>query len=141
MDHQQASGTPPPPALSDAIEKLMANPQLISMVASALGGAKPPAGEETEAKEEPSAESAEPALPSQAQTAASSGSPAPSPELGKLIATLSPLLSGGSGGGKQDDRRACLLRALKPYVSPHRQEAIDTMIRLSQISDVLRHLQ
>ena len=30
-----------PPALSDAIEKIMANPELISMVASALGREAP----------------------------------------------------------------------------------------------------
>ena len=63
-----------------------------------------------------------------------------SPELGKLVSTLSPLLS-GKGTPAQEDHRACLLRALKPYLSPSRREAVDTVLRLSQLSDVLARIR
>ena len=70
------------------------------------------------------------------------GSAAPAPT--DLVATLAPILSGLAGKGglqsRKDDHRACLLRALKPYVNPARREAIDYMIRLSQLSDLFRQL-
>jgi hypothetical protein len=104
----------------------LAHPEVISMVASALGGAKPSAdGASKDASDE--------------DARSVSAPPSPSPD---ALATLSPLLSGLSAlkGGDQkhsDDPKACLLRALKPYVSPARREAIDTMIRLSALSSLL----
>ena len=66
------------------------------------------------------------------------------------MTSLAPLLAGLNGGGfgggggggdrGKDDERACLLRALKPYVSPGRREAIDTMIRLTRLTDLLKHM-
>ena len=132
MEPEKQLESSPPPALNDAIEKLMANPQLISMVASALGAAKP----QTSA---PPPQEPPPSLPAQDSPPPPSEAQAP-PELGPLVATLAPLLS-GVGAAKTDDPRACLLRALKPYVSPARREAIDTMIRLSFLSDVLRQIK
>ena len=145
MDNEQRTApTASPPALGDAIEKLMANPELISMVASALGGAKrSPSSVEEKAETSTITEATtEPTSPAPITVGTDTGPAptAPSPELGKLVATLAPLLSGADGGPGQDDSRACLLRALKPYVNPTRREAIDTMIRLSRISDVLRQL-
>ena len=110
--------------LSLAIDQLLAHPEVLSMVASALGSPKAPAEE---------------AEPSEAALAASA---APASEASEALSALAPLLSGLSGlarGGKEtpDDPKACLLRALKPYVNPARREAIDTMIRLSQLSGLL----
>ncbi len=138
MDNEQKPITPPPD-LGAAIERLMANPELIATVASALGSTKPPPAKETALSDEESSEQEQlPAL-SLSNEAKKESDPS-TPDLQRLVATLSPLLS-GAGGGKKDDPRACLLRALKPYVSPARREAIDTMIRLSLISDALRQIR
>ena len=133
------------PSISDAMEKIMAHPEILSMVASVLGGAtanekgnaliadaKESAAEETNEKEEvlESSESASVTTHSVSN--------------GDFVAALTPLLSNlnaGKGGEKKaDDPRSCLLRALKPYVSQGRKEAIDYMIRLSQISDLFKRL-
>ena len=110
-------------SLSNAIDQIMAHPELISMVASALGGAAEP----REASPPPEAESV-----------------SPSPSTASLSA-LTPLLASLSKAKDKDthkerDPRAALLCALKPYLSMGRQEAIDYMIRISQISDLLKHL-
>ena len=135
MDKEQKPINPPPD-LGSAIEKLMANPELIASVASALGGAKSSPPKEEPSVEEPSGQPTALSIPNEGKAETSP----PAPDLQGLVATLSPLIS-GAGGGKQDDPRACLLRALKPYVSPARREAIDTMIRLSLLSDALRHIR
>ena len=108
------------PDLSEAIEKLLAHPELLSTVASVLG--KPP--------------------PDPIESQEQAESPAPS-EMPEAISALAPLLSGLSKGGallspRGDDPRVCLLRALKPYLSAERCEAIDTMIRLSPIAELLQ---
>ena len=119
--------------LSSAIERLMANPELISMVASSLGVNK----------KEPQ----ENAVPSVVPVGAPPQAPPPATDsLGvspDAIAALTPLLgmlSGKGGATKKDDDRACLLRALKPYVSRGRCEAIDTILQLSRLSEMLRHM-
>ncbi|MBQ9086353.1 MAG: hypothetical protein IJY47_04110 [Clostridia bacterium] len=113
------------PSLSDAIDKIMAHPELISMVASAIGAPDRP-------REEPSAATEDP-------------SPPPPTEPTDSLAALSPMLSKLSQAKhtaprREKDARSDLLCALKPYLSPGRQEAIDYMIRISQISDLLKHL-
>lgn len=152
-DHlpEQETGAAAPPPLSDAIARLMAQPELLSMVASALGAPAPtaaaPSDGETAAEVTPSsAESETKETPPVSEESTPAVSPA-SASLPDLIATLAPLLGGGKGlptgggghRGKEDDR-TCLLRALKPYLSPGRREAIETMIRLSVLSDTLKHL-
>ena len=133
-DPQQSAQAPD---LSSAIERLMANPELISMVASSLGIAK---------KESPDASPpSAPQAPTSVPAAVLPQAPPPdslgiSPD---AIAALSPLLgmlTGKGGATKKDDDRACLLRALKPYVSHGRREAIDTILQLSRLSDMLRHM-
>ncbi len=137
MDREQT--TAPPDGLSDAISKIMAHPELISMVASALGGTAPKAAAEEEAIPD--------LVPKEAPVSASIPNvPALSNPSGMndTIAALAPILGSLTGKGglspQKDDKQACLLRALKPYVSPGRGQAIDYMIRLSQISDLMKHL-
>ncbi|MBQ9783804.1 MAG: hypothetical protein IJW44_04740 [Clostridia bacterium] len=136
-----------PPDLSQAIDRILAHPELISMVASALGGASAPAAPaastDTDAVpvENPRpADSGESLAPKELEPPASGADPA------ALMTSLAPLLSGlggkgsGIGGKPKDDNRTCLLRALKPYVNPGRQEAIEYMIRFTQITDLLKHM-
>ena len=136
-----------PPALSDAIDRLLAHPELISMVASAIGmgqTASPPPAE---------AQTAE-AQTAEAQAADAVSLPAPSESTSlptggirpDAMASLSPLLgmlSGKGAKGKKsaaEDSRACLLRALKPYVSRGRCEAIDAIIQISRLSELLKNM-
>ncbi|MBR2293927.1 MAG: hypothetical protein IKA44_06465 [Clostridia bacterium] len=134
MDREQTTSESSRDPIASAMEQVLAHPELISMVASALGASQKSAEE----KEEPEAP---PAVATAAQSPTSNNDP-PS-EMLAVMAKLSPLLSGlskGSLGAKTDDRRACLLRALKPYVSAGRREAIDYMIGLSQVTDLLKQL-
>ena len=71
-------------------------------------------------------------------------------KLPEIIATLAPMLSGEGEASKvleavkkiekHDDRRSCLLRAIKPYVSRGRGEAIDYMIRIAGITEILKQI-
>lgn len=142
MDREQTA----PPALSDAIERLMANPELISMVASALGAPRSGAGESKPTPEPETAREISESVSLSSEPVSTEKMKGITDELPVLLNTLAPLLSAKGGGDKRgaldvkDDRGACLLRALKPYVSGGRREAIDYMIRISQISELLRHL-
>ncbi len=132
--------TPSAPAISDAIEKLLAHPELLSSIASTigLGKASPTTAESTE----PLADAKSASAPEEAVLPVAANPSSPTSDLGEAVAALAPLLSAfsgkGGGGPKGDDPRTCLLRALKPYVSRGRAEAIDTIIQLSRVSDVLK---
>lgn len=125
-------------ALGDVLNKLMAHPEVLTYVASAIGVDKDGATSAEKPSEEPKTPS-EPATPTSAHSSADSA------ESGDAMATLAPLLSGLSGlskggGGGQKDCRAALLLALKPYVSRGRCEAIDTMLRFSKLTDLFKTL-
>ena len=126
-----------PPSIADAIEKLRENPEIISMVASALGGSV----SKNEASKEPEA-------PNSAME--ESGNSPKSPDMGQLVSSLAPLLSSMGRSPTKDthphersgrtSEREALLCALKPYVSENRRAAIDYVIRISQVSDMFKHL-
>lgn len=128
----------PPSSLSDAINMLMENPAIISSVASALGNLSSVNEGQTES------------APAQDESAVKAEAPqSPQPDLSSLVSTLTPLMSGLSGsknsgrsrGSTETDRREALLYALKPYVSEGRREAIDYIIRISRMSEVLKTIQ
>ena len=59
----------------------------------------------------------------------------------EAISALAPLLSADlSKLSRGDDRRACLLRALKPYLSDNRCQAIEYIIKFSALSGILKNL-
>ena len=134
-----------PDALSDMVGRLMSNPEIMSMIGSMMGKAPKPTVEENSVEDSPSSDEAAEPVSTQA-----SDSPAAdvSAKLPEVISALSPMLS-GLGNIKsdkptklspKDERRVCLLRAIKPYVSRGRGEAIDYMIQLSRISELMKHL-
>ena len=62
------------------------------------------------------------------------------PEVMKLI---TPVLSSGKKGVAEvdtSDKRSCLLTAIKPYLNPARCEAIDYMIKFSQLSEIIKQI-
>lgn len=122
-----------PSALGDIIGRLMSNPEIMSAIAS-MKGQSSPAEPVPEENNDPK-ENEESTAPVSSDI---------SSKLPEVIEALSPMLSGkGKGDGKpspRDDRRICLLRAIKPYVSRGRSDAIDYMIQLSRITELMKHL-
>ncbi len=59
-------------------------------------------------------------------------------KLPALMSTIGPIL--GKGEGKKDDKTALLL-ALKPFMSPQRCDAIDKLIMLSRLGEVMKQLR
>ncbi len=116
-------------AIAGAVGKLLEHPELISMVASAIGadtsklGASPPPTAQNE-----NAQNAEPV---------SADVPATPDAVSTLMPMLSKLSSLGFDKGKSGFKHEQLLIALKPYVSKNRCDAIDYMLRLSRISGLI----
>ena len=135
MSLQDTKGQPA--SLSDAINMLMENPQIISSVASALGNMSQGGASATDKASTPDVEKTE--VPPVDRTPASI-------DLSSLISSISPLISGTSqdrqhstyGKGSESRQREALLYALKPYVSQSRQDAIDYIIKISRMSEVLK---
>lgn len=101
--------------LSEMIEKLKNNPEIVSNVASALGlGSPPPRNQEGESS---------------------------SSQVSEMLSAVSPLISSSDGSSRSDDQRLALLLALRPYLNPARQEIIDYIIKFSKIGDLLKKLK
>lgn len=119
--------------ISAAIGKLMAHPEIIQSVASALKGDAPTAAEEKKQEEKQDA----PAGDTESDLAAS---------LMPIIAKLGGGMGGGmgsgmGGGGASASRHSALLCALRPYLSDKRQDALDGIIKISQMSALISRLR
>lgn len=130
MSELEKGGDTAMPDLSAAIGKIMEHPELISMVASVLN-------------ESP----AEPQKPSEEaqKTEVASDTQAPTAD---VMASLAPMLSRLSSLGTQgakdiglDPNHRQLLCALKPYLSDSRRNAIDYILKISQMSGLLKGLR
>ena len=134
---EQGSGLPP--NFSQLLNKVLANPEIIGAVASALSSSQK--GENSEPKrEEANDEKAE----KSASDVEGSGT-ADVSEVMKKLPDIAKLMSAGSatksGGSTSNDRRVVLLSAIKPYVSPQRREAIDYILGFGHIADVLKNFK
>jgi len=115
------------PQFSEMLSKVLANPDIISAVASAVSGGQSDPREEAAQK-----------VSSESQIDGDFPDNI-SDKLPEIISVLGPVLSGkGEAKVRADDRRCCLLRAIKPYVSDSRQEAIEYMIKFSLLAELLR---
>jgi hypothetical protein len=111
---------------SSILNGILSNPEMMAMISSMAGKLK----SENSPAESEAVEASEAAPPASA-----------SERLPEAISALAPLLSGeGIKHSKRDNDRACLLRALKPYLSAGRSEAIDYIIKFSSIADLLKNL-
>lgn len=121
---------PSPEAISSMISALRENPALLQGIASSLGIDK---GEENKKEEdEPSQEKA---------SEVSSVSSLP-PEIMKALPAFLSLMSGeGKAKSKSEANREALLYALKPYLSKSRADAIEKIIRLSRLGDILSEIK
>ena len=110
--------------ISGAINKILEHPELIGMIGSML-------------KTSPPADApAENAVATDAAPTSQGGADI----LASLAPMLSSLKSAGAALPHKDDKRECLLLALKPYLSRERCDAIDQMLRISRISDVFKNM-
>lgn len=114
-------------AFSSALDGILNNPEMMATIASMAqkikGGESHSETAEEAKKESESERNASPA------------------DLSKALGALAPLLSQGFGKpSREDEERACLLRALKPYLNESRREAIEHIIKFSKISEVLKNL-
>lgn len=109
------------PDLSQLIDKVLSNPEIITTVASALSkmSAEP---DEKGAPEPPLVPPADNAYDTEAVM--------------KKLPNVLNALSGSHGA--PNDKRSCLLAAIKPYLSPARCEAIDYIIKFSRLSEILK---
>ena len=128
--------------LSGMLGKLLANPQIIESVATALSG-KSEGGGLSAVNEMSSA--AEQKRDGGGEEKTSADIAAMAQRLPEIINMLAPAMQ-SKGGAKQgegaiaSDKRACLLAAMKPYMSPQRCAAIDYIIKFSQISEILKKI-
>ena len=121
-------------SFSNAISAILSDPQMLSTITSMAQKLK--GDSETIDTTPAKAADDEPSV-----AADSISEKEPPPSLPNAIGALAPLLSGGAPKhSKRDENRACLLRALKPYLSQDRSQAIDYIIRFSSIADVLKNL-
>ena len=115
----------PSDALSGAIAQLSAHPELISTVASMLGGG-PPKSEPTEN-----------------ESAQASASP-PEMDLGSLMSSIAPAMAALGGKRKKDPReehRDALLCALKPYLNEERRRVLEHILQIGQLGDILKMIR
>ena len=107
--------------LSSALNEIFSNPQMLSAISSMAQSLK-------------SKESASSAT----QNENSSEKPSDAPTINDKLPELLNMLSSNSSNVRQSNRSE-LLCALKPYLSQSRSDAIDKIIRFSELSSVLKN--
>lgn len=114
-----------PGNLQDALGALLADPSLMERISQLAGNLQ--TGDK-----------------STASTAPPTLDPSMLSKLPEVVQTLAPLLSqlprDSSATPKKQtpaEQRSALLLALKPFLSPERQSAADSLLRISQLSDAL----
>ncbi|MBQ8141197.1 MAG: hypothetical protein IJ038_05845 [Clostridia bacterium] len=153
-DNEQAKNAPlssaeekssAPPNLASMIDGILANPELITMVASALG---PMLKNQSTAEENKAEEKNTDKTETEEAVPTSSSVSGADEKLPDFVAALAPMIASmqksaslpSSKASHGADRRSCLLLALKPYLCKERCEAIDYMVKLGKLSEVFRHL-
>lgn len=124
-------------SFSAMLDGILSNPEMLSMISSMADKLK----SGTSAAESPAPQegSSEGEAHSEAEPTAQAASG--TSKLPDMLGTLAPLLSTElSKSSPQNDHRACLLRALKPYLSSGRCEAIEYIIKFSRLSEILKNL-
>lgn len=151
--------TPSPVSpLPEALGRLMRDPSLLSRIGEIVKtAAEAPPSEETAAPSPKDAQSAPPEEASAKTEAETETENSPSLPVGAsplaaspaLLEMLPALLSSfggrppsgtGRGKGPMGEREA-LLCALKPFLSPARREAVDTVLRVARLRELLQGLQ
>ena len=112
---------------SKAFSEILSNPEMLSTISSMAQKLKE-SNSQNEKKEEPTV----------AEEASETPASSPASLAGRFPELIGMLSGQNSGAGK--NRRSELLCALKPYLSQSRVDAIDQIIKLSEISSVFKNL-
>lgn len=140
--------------IAEMLSSVLSNPELLQKIRDTVGTVS---NENSIAKEPP----ASPPSTTIAATASSASPPVDglasilaNPEmmakLPQVMALLSPMLEKSiptqatptaALPKSSESHRNELLLALKPFLSPERQNAVDVMLRVSQLGQVLRHIK
>ena len=118
---------------SKAFGEILSNPEMMSAISSMAQKLK-----EDKAKEEQKTQSDENKTSENIDADSVTKSGEPTALAGKFPELLGLLSKQGAGINK--NRRSDLLCALKPYLSQSRTDAIDQIIKLSELSSVFKNL-
>ena len=117
-------------SFSGVLSGILSNPEMLSMIGSMA--------QKLKSDMPPSADGEPSDTPKYAPTEHKEAAAQVLPD---VVQALAPLLSQEkSKHSQKDEDRACLLRALKPYLNRDRCMVIDYIIKFSSISDVLKNL-
>lgn len=124
-------------AIGGMINTLMSNPELMKNILGAIGGQGNGEAESTEEKEADT--HVEEKKDGGDETAGTVPALSVPPELLSKLPLLLSLLGGGESlpKSKREQEREALLCALKPYISHERAEALEKIIKISRLSDLL----
>ena len=151
------SGTPPVGDASALLGKLLSNPDLLRNLSSVLGATSGSGGGGGQTVSEPQAA---PSLMNNETVTEGISRVLSNPEmmakLPDVMKMLAPMMQGAQSAapaiapasvavshGDERDKRGCrndLLLALKPFLSPERCRAIDMLLGLSRLGDVLQKM-
>ena len=145
---QELNHTPPSdaPSLTTALSSLLSNPEMMEKIRTLAGQA---------ASESKSPDTPTEALPASTLPADGLASvlsdPALMAKLPQIMTMLKPMMDSQSSGEAKavsaprarnaEDCRNDLLLALKPFLSPERCRAVDTMLRISKLGTVIRQIK
>lgn len=107
-----------PPNVADGLGAVLSNPELMAKLPQIMAMLRPMMEQQTAAP------------PSQSGNEGAAATGEATPASASPIAPLK----------KTTDNRSALLLALKPFLSEDRRNAVDAMLRLSTLGDVLRRL-
>ena len=121
--------------LSEMLAGIMSDPAIMEKITDVIGG-------------KPQKEQQTPPQSASEGIASVLSNPELMAKLPEVIEVLRPMLSGDATKAplkesKYDaaSRRTALLFALKPYLSPHRCEAIDYIVRISKMGDLMKNIK
>ena len=127
--------------LSSALNQIFSNPQMLSAIASMAqslkgGASQPKASEEKKTNEKNETETNQNGITEKKETS-DAPSQQDSASFSEKLPELLNMLSSDGAGIKQSSRSE-LLCALKPYLSQSRNDAIDKIIRFSELSSIFK---
>ena len=127
------------PSLADAMNAIMSDPSIISTALAALKNSSSAASAQSVPTQEPPQQ----VEPEDKDEESKQVSTPVGQDTSELMRNLAPMLSmltapRSSAVSKEADSRAALLVALRPYLSESRREAIDYIIKISQVSDLIK---
>ena len=145
MDEEKQNDIPEVSS-GEGLLSLLSNPDAMNKMAGALSRLGILDGEEQ--PEEKSTD--EGSVPTASDTRDPLSSLLSNPEILSKIPTILSALSASSGKGsatppshkdKGKDRRIALLLALRPYLSPHRREIVDYLVKMNKLGEIFKSLK